>query len=275
MGAVVGSFATSHILFSRKTGVGKQAEVCFDGYKRIGRRIEELDPTVVIVVSSEHGVTLPPGGPQPPFCIGSGPMFRTYGDAGVPRVQLQGVPGVAEAVVRGAANAGFDIAVCDDFVADHGVALPSLLTMPTQRFPIVPLIININVAAVVPTARRCYELGTVVRDVITMSLGDAERVVVIGTGGLSHWIALPQMGHINEAFDRECLDLMSAGNAAQLAQLSNDAIVEQAGNGGQELRNWLFAASAAGDTGGEALYYEPVGPWLTGMGAMEFSVCGT
>ena len=269
MGAIVGSFATSHILFSRKTGVGRQAEVCFDGYKHIGRRIEECEPTAVVVVSSEHGVTLPPGGPQPPFCIASGPTFRTFGDGGVPKVELQGTPRLAAALVRGAAVAGFDISTCDEFVADHGVALPTLLTMPTHPFPVLPMIVNINVATVVPTARRCYELGATFRHIIETECGPDERVVVLGTGGLSHWIASERMGEVNEEFDHQCLDLLGAGKGSQLAELSNDEIVESAGNGGQEVRNWLFAAGAAGDRGGTTLYYEPIPAWLTGMGAME------
>jgi len=274
MGQVVGAFATSHILFGRKSGAGEQAETCFSGFKRIGQRIQELDPSVVIVASSEHGPTLPPGGPQPPFCLGTGQTFRTFGEAGIPRLELQGAPALAEQIVGGVARAGFDVAMCDDFVADHGVALPSLLTMPKRPFPIVPLVININVPLVVPTARRVYDLGVAVREAVREVCGPEERVVVLGTGGLSHWLGTPEMGRINEEFDRECLDLLASGKGHELAQLSNEEIVERAGNGGQELRSWLFAAAVAGDHGGTCLYYEPVAQWFTGMAAMEFSTNG-
>src|SRR5262249_27015858 len=89
-------------------------------------------------------------------------------------------------------------------------------------------------------------------------------------GGLSHWPGTPQMGRINEEFDQEFLALLSAGDGYYAAAWSNEYILEHAGNGGLEIRNWIFAAAAIGDRVGESVYYEAVTPWATAMSAFAF-----
>src|SRR5712691_105531 len=65
-------------------------------------------------------------------------------------------------------------------------------------------------------------------------------------------------------------DLLGTGRGGELSERSYEWIEEHGGNGGQEFRNWLAVAGAAGDRGGEVLVYEPVPPWLTGMGVLQW-----
>ena len=90
----------------------------------------------------------------------------------------------------------------------------------------------------------------------------AQRVVVLATGGLSHWVGLPESGDINEDFDREFLTRLADGAPDRLTSYAPDEI-DAAGNGAHEIRTWLVAAGAAG-TGFDVLAYEPVAEWLTG-----------
>src|SRR5690606_20326821 len=119
----------------------------------------------------------------------------------------------------------------------------------------------------VPLPNRCWSLGRVLAGYVG-SRPQHERVVVLATGGLSHWIFTPEMGRVNESFDRECLSKLAAGQAGTLAQLSAEAIRERAGNGGLELLCWLcMAGSVTGP--GEVIFYEPMHKWATGMAGLS------
>jgi hypothetical protein len=121
---------------------------------------------------------------------------------------------------------------------------------------------------------------------------------MIGTGGLSHWVGderrrafirqpagtryaheadypliLPDTGPVNATFDREFLQTLTLGRSADFAsQWSNDRLEDTAGNGGQEIRNWLLVAGATDDAPAEVLGYAAVPEWHTGSAVMAFSV---
>ncbi|MGQ4600599.1 DODA-type extradiol aromatic ring-opening family dioxygenase [Nocardia sp. R6R-6] len=267
MGEIACGFATSHVMFP-KAGVEEQAQRVADGFAEIGRQVKASGADLVVLVSSEHGPTLLPSGPQPPFAIGTGETFRTFGDMDVPRVTLPAHSDFARGFVRYAATAGFDIAPLTGFRADHGTAIPALMIFPEKDVAIVPLIVSSTVPEATATAARCYLLGQALAAYIESR---SEKVAVIGCGGLSHWPGMPQMGRINEEFDHVFLDLLSRGNGAQAAEWSTEYILENAGNGGLEIRNWILASAAVGDKGGKPLYYEPMYQWVTGMAAFEFA----
>jgi protocatechuate 4,5-dioxygenase beta chain len=75
----------------------------------------------------------------------------------------------------------------------------------------VPISIN-TVQFPPPSARRCYALGRAVGEAIA-SWDSGKRVVVIGTGGLSHQLDGPRAGFINKAFDLQFMDSLLADPA--------------------------------------------------------------
>ncbi|QSR29108.1 hypothetical protein CFI00_01050 [Nocardioides sp. S5] len=268
MGAIVGGYATSHTMFP-SVGVESQAATVVAGFEEIGSRIREAGADVVLLVSSEHGPTLPPSGPQPAFVVGTGESIRTFGEMGVPKTSFSGHPDFARGFVRHASTAGFDLATVERFQADHGTAIPVLKMFPDLDIPIVPMIVNSLVEEATATAARCHQLGKVLAD---YAASRPERVAVVGCGGLSHWPGTPDMGRINEEFDRDFLTLLENGGGGEAATWSTDYIREHAGNGGLEIRNWILVSGAVGDRPGRSLYYEPIPQWVTGMGAFEFDV---
>lgn len=268
MGKVVGAFATSHTMFP-STGVEQQAQKVVDGFRELGRRVYDLNPDLVIFVSSEHGPTLLPSGPQPPFTVPVVDSFQTFGEMDIPRVEIPSNAEFAKNFLCYSTTRGFDIASMNTIRADHGLAIPILMMFPSNDVPVMPLIIGTQSQCSTATAARCYLLGRLLAGYVATR---EERVVVVGCGGLSHWPGTAQMGRINEPFDQEFLALLSAGDGGYAAAWSNDYIVEHAGNGGLEIRNWIFAAAAIGDAGGASLYYEPIKPWATGMSAFAFAV---
>jgi len=95
---------------------------------------------------------------------------------------------------------------------------------------------------------------------------------VIGSGGLSHWLRIPGAGRVAEDYDRKVLELIAAGRAEELAKLSADQIVENAGNGGLEIMNWMMMAATVPGRKGETIYYEAIPEWFTGMGGIAMAV---
>ena len=93
-----------------------------------------------------------------------------------------------------------------------------------------------------PTAKRCYKLGQALGRAIG-SFPDDIKVMLLGTGGLSHQLDGKRAGFINKPFDLWCMDKMRNDPAA-LAELTNHEIVEKAGSQGVELMTWIAMRAA-------------------------------
>ncbi len=119
-----------------------------------------------------------------------------------------------------------------------------------------------------PTPSRCYTLGSALRATIESDRPEGERVAILATGGLSHWLNIPRHGEVSEQFDRRVMNAIISGRAPELARMSCADIVEQGGNGGLEIVNWLIAAATVPGRSGEIIYYEPIPEWFTGMGGI-------
>lgn len=74
-----------------------------------------------------------------------------------------------------------------------------------------------------------------------------ERVVVIGTGGLSHQLDGERAGFINKAFDRRFMDSL-IDDPKWATQYSTLDLVEFTGTQGVELLMWLVARGALNGT---------------------------
>jgi hypothetical protein len=121
-----------------------------------------------------------------------------------------------------------------------------------------------------PSPRRCYGLGRVLADYVAAQRPSGERTVVIGLGGLSHWLRMPGEGTIATDFDETFLALLERGEAQAFAERTScDDIAAAAGNGGLEILSWLTAAGSCHGGRGERIFYEPIAQWITGVGAVE------
>lgn len=265
MGKIAGAFATSHILMS-PTGVEERARRVVGGMKEIGRRVVAARPDIIVIVSTDHMFNINMG-LQPPFAVGVADEYVPFGDMEIPRVPFPGHRAFAEAFVERAAEEGFDLAKAEEYAPDHGVALPLLFANPERRVPVVPILVNINMQPI-PAPKRCLRLAGVLRESIERDLPAGARAVVLGTGGLSHWLNVPGMGTVNTAFDRKVLDLFAAGRSGELGALSVAEIVEQGGNGGIEIVTWMMAAATCPGAPSEEIYYEAMPEWFTGMGGI-------
>lgn len=269
MGRIVAGFGASHVLFP-PNGVEAQAERVFQGLLDMRRRIQALEPDVLVLAGSDHlnnfNLAM-----QVTLGVGVADSYTTLGDAGAPVNTFQGHRDFGEAFARFAARRDFDLVQIEEVKPDHGMAIPKLIIDPENAIPTVPVYIN-AIMPVPPSPGRCHRLGGVLREMVETVRPESERVVVVGLGGMSHWLCLPPQGRVAEAFDRDFIDKMIGGRSDELARIEAEALLEASGNGGLELTAWLFMAGALpADARGEQLFYEAMPEWITGMGALALT----
>jgi protocatechuate 4,5-dioxygenase, beta chain len=134
--------------------------------------------------------------------------------------------------------------MCQDMLVDHAVTIPMKLMWPGKnRHPvrIVPVSIN-TVQHPLPSLKRCFNLGRSIGRAIE-SYQPNVRVMIIGTGGLSHQLDGERAGFINKEFDKLCMDRI-VNEPEELIRYSVHDFVEEAGAQGVEFLNWLAMRGA-------------------------------
>jgi protocatechuate 4,5-dioxygenase beta chain/2'-aminobiphenyl-2,3-diol 1,2-dioxygenase large subunit len=247
-------------------GIEERAERVFDGMKEIGRRVRADAPDVIVYVSSDHLMNFKLE-LQVPLAVGAADAFEPFGDMGIPKRPIRGHRAFAEDLVRAAASCGVDLAKAEVLRPDHGITIPNTIINRDGHIPVVPVYINAAMSPP-PTPARAWALGEAIGRTVRERRPAGERVVIVGTGGLSHWICTPGQGRVNESFDREVMHTLCAGRGHELAQLQAEEITDWAGNGGLEVLCWICMAGAVPGWHGETVYYEPMPEWLTGMGGI-------
>jgi protocatechuate 4,5-dioxygenase beta chain len=94
----------------------------------------------------------------------------------------------------------------------------------------------------IPSARRCLKLGQALRTAIE-SYPEDLKVVIFGTGGMSHQLQGERAGMINVDYDLKCMDSVIS-DPDWLASQSTTEIIENAGTEGVEVIHWLVMRGA-------------------------------
>jgi aromatic ring-opening dioxygenase catalytic subunit (LigB family) len=230
------------------------------GVAELGKRVRAAQPDVLIMSFDEHYVA-----PTPDFMIINGArhagtleMFGIEFDRTYP-----GHPELAAAIYERARQAGLPVrmqAAPDWGVFDFALLIPLIFMGIDRDIPVVPVMVHYLPEI---SLERCVQMGQVIRDLI----GERpENAVVIGDGGLSHYIGYPEKwDQIDVEWDRQFLRALEEGRARDLAHYTHDEL-EEVGN--DEVRQWLLAASTVEDgTRAEVLAYEPATYFGLGVGA--------
>jgi aromatic ring-opening dioxygenase catalytic subunit (LigB family) len=272
MAELVGVFAASHtpvmLNFPDAIEPHKLAAVRA-AFADLGQRIAALDPQAIILVSDDHLHNFFLDN-LPAFCIGTADRYPTPIENWL-KADKRVLPGAAALgahLLGEALEADFDPAFSMQLTLDHGALTPLQLAGIDQRVPLVPVMVNC-VQPPLPTMRRCVKLGACIAAAVR-SCRALERVVLLATGGLSHDVGTPRMGMVNEQFDREFLRLLASGDEPRLIDYASNT-VNEAGNGAEEVRNWLVAHGAATGASFEPLYYEPMQDWYAGIGIARWT----
>lgn len=269
MAEISGVFATSHS--PGMTGFPERADPArrkpvMAAFAQVAERVATIRPDVIVAVSVEHFTNFFLSN-LPAFCIVTserhlGPVTAEMGEfLRIPQRHYPGSPALASHIYRYALAHDFDPSLGEGgFDFDENFCVPLRLIAADPATPVVPIVVN-GVNPPYPTPPRCYAFGQMLRGAIA-EYRPGLRVIVLATGGLSHWVGMPQSGTINQEFDREFLRRLTAGEQAPLVDYTDEEL-DAAGNGAHEIRTWLVAAGAAG-IGFDTLAYEPVPQWLTG-----------
>jgi protocatechuate 4,5-dioxygenase beta chain len=141
----------------------------------------------------------------------------------------------------------FDLTVVNKMAVDHGLTVPlSLMFGKVHKWPctVVPLAVNV-VMFPPPTGHRCFMLGRAIRKAVECYPDDL-RVVIFGTGGLSHQISGPRAGLINSAWDKRFLDGLTS-DPIGLTRIPHVEYMREAGAEGIEMVMWLIMRGALDD----------------------------
>lgn len=278
MGKIVGAFLVPHdpVMYVAPTAPPPaQRDAVWDAFRVCAERLKALRPTTVIIVGCDHYILF---GPQclPPFLIATGDVDGPIDQLpGLKRGAIDNNEPLATHIAAYGREHGFDWSVARAFTADHSIAIPQQLIVEPLRsagmqVKTIPVYQACTVAPYL-SFKRAAELGAQLREAVAAFPGD-ERVVVIGSGGISHWVGSAQMGRVNEKFDREVIGYALNDDLAGLCALSDDYIVEYGGEGGMEIRNYACAMATVPGARGELLGYEAVPAWVTGLGFVQLHV---
>jgi protocatechuate 4,5-dioxygenase beta chain len=244
----------------------------FDGYKPVKRWLaDEVRPDAVVFVYNDHGSDFALDR-VPTFALGVREEYE-QADEGFGMRPLPKVRGDADLswfIAKELIYNEFDITVCQEMKVDHGLMVPLPLLFSHDRdwsVPVIPLAVNV-IQHPLPTARRCFRLGQAIRKAVE-AYPEHRRMVIVGTGGMSHQLHGERFGHLNPEFDRRWLDLIER-DPEQLAGMSHRDIMEAAGAEAVELIMWLVMRGAMAPKV-RLVHRNYYAPMTTGMGliAME------
>ena len=129
--------------------------------------------------------------------------------------------------------------------------------------PVVPIVVNTYYPPNQPRPRRCFRLGSAVKEAVSR-FPTEQRVGIIASGGLSHFT-------IDEELDRRVLEACRTGDEEALASIP----LAKLNSGNSEIRNWIVVAGAAVGLRADWQEYVPLyrTPAATGCG-MAFAAWG-
>ncbi|MGE3284931.1 MAG: 2,3-dihydroxyphenylpropionate 1,2-dioxygenase [Pseudonocardia sp.] len=303
MSTIAGFVGMSHSPFATllpPTGPDGPGAAFLDGIGRVRAAVARLAPDAAVVIGPDHfhanfyDV-------MPPFVLGVEEAVG-FGDFDTTAGPLPLAAELAWSVHGGLSGAGFDVSLSYSLTVDHGI-VQAYEMITGGAVPLVPLVVN-TAAPPLPALDRCVALGTALGKAIDAAPFPG-RVLVVASGGLSHWLPsndprdpavagerraalihgrrdarafaaareprVRAMGgnpdaRVNAEWDRWFLDRLTHGDLDAVAALGHDGLEERAGSGGHEIRTWLVGASAV-RAPLRWTGYEPVPEWITGMGA--------
>ena len=251
MATIVGGIGTSHVpaigaAIAREQERSPQWKSFFDAYKPAQDWLEATKPDVAVLFYNDHGLNFFLDA-MPTFAVGAAAEYRNADEGwGLPVTRpFTGDPDLSWRLIEDLVEEEFDITSCQKMLVDHAFTIPMKLLWPKgPPVRVVPISIN-TVQHPLPSPVRCFKLGQAVGSAIERYDGEV-RVVVIGTGGLSHQLDGSRAGFINEPFDRLCLEQI-VEEPRWLTHYSVRELVALAGGQGVELLMWLAMRGAVGD----------------------------
>jgi len=282
MAKIVGGLATSHVpAIGVAIDLGKTQEPywkpLFDGYVPAQKWLARVDPDVIILVYNDHATAFSLE-IIPTFAIGVADEFPPADEGWGPRPVpiVEGHSELAWHLCESLILDEFDITMINEMPVDHGLTVPLSITCgagaacKTDAWPckVIPIAVNV-VQYPPPTGKRCYDLGRAIAKAVD-SFDEDLKVVVYGTGGMSHQLHGERAGLINREWDERFLDDLTK-DPDRLRRIPFLEYVRETGAEGIEMVMWLIMRGAMGDKAKEIYrhYYVPASNTAAGLIVLE------
>lgn len=225
-------------------------------FDELRARLEESRPDAIVVIAAEHFANFFMNN-MPAFAVGmadhySGPI-EDPDWLKIPKFTAPGNRNLSQRMIQEIMQT-VDVAYAEEWLFDHGIAVPLNFLTPKFDLPVIPVNVNCQGPPLAPL-HRSWAFGEAIRRAADSV---PERIAVVGTGGISHWPATPDSGKINETWDRDFLDRWCRNDRAQLLDYDDLTVYTEAGQGGFEIRTFLAVAAAAKGAPGTVHYYQPI-----------------
>jgi len=250
MAKIIGMVSTSHVpsigsAIVKNLQDSEYWKPFFSGFKPIHQWLANHKPDVVIVFYNDHGLNFFLDS-MPTFAVGAADHYVNDDEGwGIPTLPpFKGDANISWEIINGLIEREFDVTTCQNMKVDHAFTLPLKLLWPeSATCPVITVPICINtVQFPLPSAKRCYNLGKAVGEIIA-NLDSDLKFMILGTGGLSHQLDGERAGFINKKFDLDFLDSL-VQNPTWATQYSIEELVEKVGTQGVELIMWIAARAA-------------------------------
>ncbi|MGE0170409.1 hypothetical protein [Nocardioides sp.] len=232
----------------------KTHAACQEALERLRELYLELEPDVVVIIGDDQHEMFT-GDVIPAVAVYCGPEVDDI-PRPLDKLHPSQVPGewayhgtevatravdaeLALHLVGALTDAGFEITQIRNqppgCTLGHAFTFVQRRIMVDRMVPIVPIMVNTDHVLSAPRVRRCWELGSALREAIESFTSD-RRVLVVGSGGLSHF-------KLDEALDQAAIDAIRAGDVEALSRLPESELIL----GTSEIRNWVIAAGCLQD----------------------------
>lgn len=250
MAEIIGGVGTSHVpAVGAAFDKGKTEEPYWAPYfsqlPPARAWMDEMKPDVCIIVYNDHASAFSLE-MIPTFALGMSEHYpiadEGFGPRPVPAVV--GHPDLSWHLAEQLILDEFDMTLVNEMPVDHGLTVPlSVLYGHRDAWPcrVVPIMVNV-VQYPPPTGRRCFKLGQAIRRAVQSFPGN-ERVMVFGTGGMSHQIHGQRAGLINTQWDYAFLDGL-VSDPERIADIPHLEYLREAGAEGIEMVMWLVMRGA-------------------------------
>jgi len=258
---LVGAFACAHtpqLLIRPPTEDRDLVLRVHAAFARVKERLAALRPDVIAIIAGDHIEA---------FFLDAVPALAVYvgtecaGTFGPYRYRLPIHEPLARALLEQGVERGFDLLYTQAARLDYAFYVPLHFTMPEPAVPVVPLHVNVYLPPQ-PTPRRCHEWGAALGEMLRAR---PERVVLMASGGMSHFPGTDRYASPDVDYDRQLLERLQGGRGRELAALTGEEL-DKTGN--VELRTWITLLGAVGDARAHVYCYEP--SWHHGNAVVEW-----
>ncbi len=219
-------------------------------------RLEASRPDALIVIAAEHFANFFMNN-MPSFAMGMADHYEGPIEdpdwLKIPKFTAPGNRDLSGRIITEVMKT-VDVSYAEEWLFDHGIAVPLNFLTPNFELPVIPVNINCQGPPLAPL-HRAWAFGEALRRAADSV---PERIAIVGTGGISHWPATPDSGRINEEWDREFMDRWCRNDRSELLDYDDLTVYADAGQGGFEIRTFLAVSAAAAGAKGTMHFYEPI-----------------